>query len=130
MVEYVEIGLGEVTAVQLAQQVGHHEMPAARDVDDAAMLLEHPQVASIQDAARFGCERKQAHKRIADAQHRRKLGEALHARQVLLAAAEAGDFKVEREEFLRRICAEHAEAEDADRAVAGEVLLSPPPLAL
>src|SRR5437660_3079023 len=105
-------------------------MRAAGEVDDAAMLLEQREVAPIEDAMRLARERKQADERIGEAQQGRELGKGLYAGQRFRPAAVARDIEAERDELLRRIRAELAQAEDADRAIRGEVLLAPAPLAL
>ena len=79
---------------------------------------------------RLARERKQADERIGDAQQGRELGKGLYAGQRFRPAAVARDIEAERDELARRVGAELAQAEDADRAVGGEVLLAPAPLAL
>src|SRR5579859_7307845 len=53
-IEDIEIGVREMARVELAEQVGHDEMPAARHVDHAAVLRQQSEVAPIQEAARRG----------------------------------------------------------------------------
>src|SRR5436190_14563075 len=103
-------------------------MSAARQVDDAAVLPEHAEVAPIEDAARFTGERQQADERVGDAEHRGEIREALHAGHVFRTAAEAGDIEAERDELRRGVGAEYAHAEDANGAIGCKVLLAAAPL--
>src|SRR5258706_7444429 len=128
--EHIEVRVRQVARVELVDQIGYHQVGAAREVDDAAVLLQEREVAAVQDAARLGRERQQADQRVGSAQHRRELGEGGHPGQSLRPAAEAGDVEAEREQPARRIRAELAQAEDADGAIGGEVLLAPAPLSL
>src|SRR5260221_8586461 len=50
LVEDVEVGVREMARIELVDQVGHHQMPAAREVDDAAVLFQQAEVAPIEDA--------------------------------------------------------------------------------
>src|SRR5581483_1994274 len=129
-IEDIEVSVREMAGVELAQKVGDHQVSAAREIDDAAMLPQQREVAPIQDATGVARQRKQADQRVGDGEHRGELGKGLHAGKLLRPAAEAGDIEAEREELFRRIRAELAKPEDADGAIGCEVLLAPAPLAL
>src|SRR5690606_39047501 len=123
-------GMSELATLEGGDEVGCHDMRTAREVDHAAAALQKRERMRIQYAARFARQRQQANERVRDAQHRLELGEALHAGDRLRPTAPAGDIEAERNQLLRRIGAEAAEAEDADRAVGGEALLQTHPLSL
>src|SRR5690242_11298248 len=50
-VEDVEIRVAQMSRVQLTQQVGYDDMRTARQVDDARVLPQLAEVASVQEAA-------------------------------------------------------------------------------
>jgi hypothetical protein len=110
-------------AVEQRDQVGLHQVRAARDVDQVAARLaavEARQVLAIQDAARRFGQRQQVDQHAARAEEGIELrlaGKAAQALDGLGRAAPAIDRELELRDGLRDPLAEHAEAHHADREI-------------
>ena len=117
--EHIEGGPGEVAGVQGLDQVVLGQVAAARGIDHEGACGQGGEHFCVEDALGIGRQRQKADQDSGAPQERvQTIGavEAFHAFGAFCRAAPPGDGKAQTGQLLRRVAAEHAEAEDADGA--------------
>ena len=118
--EHVEHGPGHLARLQQRQQVFFHQMAAPGNVNQVGTTLQLRQGVAVEDVFGLGRERQQVDQHAGARQKRGQLlraAKALHACDLLGAAAPAQDRKLKLRHRLRHPRAQHAQAQDAHRKI-------------
>src|ERR1051326_2605148 len=123
----IEYHSRQLTAVERRNQIRLDEVPTASGIDERGAARQASEQTGVQDALGRRGQRQEADEDFAVREQRVepvRIGIGHKSRDFLRAAAPAGHRKAERLQFAAGILAQSTETENADRPLAGVLLLA------